>query len=65
MAKSLTTPLQRKIDDLKDGLCILSYVQNNIIKCKITDKTCIVITNPEDCPAIKDKDKMKKMIYGL
>jgi hypothetical protein len=65
MAKSLVTPLERKVNDLKDGLCILSYIQNKVIKCKISEEPCIVTSNPEECPAIKDKDNMRKMVYGL
>lgn len=64
MAKSLITPLQRKVDDLKEGLCILSYIQRDMIFCKETEKLCCVENEPKDCPAIKDDGAMHRRVYG-
>lgn len=60
----LSKPIDDKVAELKDGLCNLSYVQNNVFKCKITDEECIVTSDPKECPAIKDEDKMHKLVYG-
>lgn len=60
----LTTTLDEKVAELRGGLCVLSYYQGDELKCKQTDKRCIVESEPKECPAIKDEKKMHRLIYG-
>jgi hypothetical protein len=60
----LTTTLDDKVNELKDGLCILSYYQGDELKCKRTEKGCIVTLEPKNCPAINNEKEMHRLIYG-
>lgn len=60
----LETPLERKQAELRDGLCLAS--ENHGEVCTIReDRKCVVMTEPKECPAIKDEKAVERKIYGF